>query len=185
MRILLFLSILFTSHIAFTGARNHQERIDRMTMRQIMRYDSGVDAVAMHYHFQKQSTWIRMPSKRLCTDGEFVYGGTIVKSWCNDGGDRCRTKEVELIQPIHAFRERCNEDRGDWRHKCEVIDYIQPITRLFTIVRNFTDQHDRNEIDRNTLGYKLHTIPSCDENGEPEPEEPQNPDIPVGAFLDN
>jgi hypothetical protein len=115
--------------------------------------------------FQKASTYVESFSKKLCTDGTFIYGGTRTLKVCLNESDsgQCTqyvTKTVELIQPIVSERQRCAQTSNDDDYcvKKETVVFVQSPNRKIKVLDATTGSDDRNPT---VVGVKNYTIPNC------------------------
>lgn len=110
-------------------------------------------------HFQKASFWVPSFSKTLCTDGEFIYGGTRTVEVCEgeDRDENCRMKKVDLVQPIVSERQRCSVRDDNNCLAFETVVYSQSTNRMIKILAAGGDSDDEPQV----LGMKSYSIPAC------------------------
>ncbi len=113
-------------------------------------------------HFQKASTWTFAMDSRLCTDGNFIYGGTRTLEICDsEGNSNCYTKKLDLVQPIVGERQRCVSYSGQDDNTCtkfETVVYVQSPQRTIKILANNSGSDNS---DKTVLGTKTYSIPAC------------------------
>jgi hypothetical protein len=144
------IGIIFSMLIAGTA---FAQNFEAMSWAQVLRqYD--VD-YSNKVHFQNASTWVFAMDKRLCTDGTFIYGGTIEKKWYGEGSEVIKTQKVDLVQPIVSERQICATPTESGCDKWQTVVYRQSPNRVIDILpRNAGDNAQ-------PLGNKSYTIPAC------------------------
>lgn len=159
MKALVMLMSLVISATAFAAD------FEAMSWTQILKQGAKYDLDRSNkIHFQKASVWVFAMDADLCTDGNFIYGGTRSYDVCVGGGENgCGTivkKKVDLVQPIVSERQRCAKFTGKDDNGCaayETVSYVQSPNRTIKILA----AGGSDDGDHQVLGTKSYTIPAC------------------------
>ena len=106
-------------------------------------------------HFQDAAVWVFAMDKKLCTDGTFIYGGTVEKTWTSEGNQVIDTKKVDLVQPIVSERQVCVLPTEGNCAKYQTVVYRQSPNRVINILDGYNGKNQK------VLGNKSYSIPAC------------------------
>lgn len=116
--------------------------------------------------FQDQAVQVNIWSSDLCTDGEFIFGGTFQKKvWLDDENKKFKTVNVELVQPIVSEKamvvpgveDNTLTDPNSWYY----VAYVQSPTVELAIFDSRKIDNDGKTNAHSLIGTKTYSIPRC------------------------